>query len=257
MSPFIESKKITDLLDHVDEETLVVFDVDNTLFESSLNIGGVPWFFHLLEKLQAKGLPEKEAEKKLYQVWVQLQHVVPMKLVEPETPSVVQALHEQNIKTIGLTARGMTLAQRTHQQLEGLDIRLHQNTIHAEDLIIDEEAGFVKGVLSMEATGNKGERLIQLCEKIGYSLKRVVAIDDVPHFLEGLQNTLGKHDVPFVGIRYGGADQRLVTFDPARAYVELREVMGDSEHFKLIESAMEVGDRTSSGGRTSTGGRTS
>ena len=54
MSQIIETKKMSTILNHIDDNTLVVFDVDNTLIEPKSLIGGVAWFKNTAKKFEIK-----------------------------------------------------------------------------------------------------------------------------------------------------------------------------------------------------------
>jgi len=236
MKNMLESKNIADVLTHVDDQTLVIFDVDNTLIEPTQQIGGTAWFGHMLEKFQARGMSEQEAIKQAYVVWIQLQQVIKIKTVETQTASVVKQLHEKNIKTMGLTARGFALAYRTSEQLHSLGIALDANTIHQDDVILDESAGFVKGTLFLDPAGNKGERLFQFFSKINYEPQKILFIDDMPMFLQSVCDAVVAKNIPFLGLRYGVADDRSLTFEPARADEELKAAFLGTAHQGLVES---------------------
>ena len=236
MPKILESKDIADVLSYADLETLVIFDVDNTLLEPTQLIGGTAWFGHMLEKFQARGMNEQEAIKQAYVVWIQLQQVIKIKTVEKQTASVVKQLHEKNIKTMGLTARGFALAHRTSEQLYSLGISLDANTIYQDDVILDESAGFVKGTLFLDPAGNKGERLFQFFDKINYEPPKILFVDDMPEFMESVHDAVVAKEIPFVGLRYGVADDRSLTFEPARADEELKAAFLGTEHQGMVES---------------------
>jgi len=224
MSKILETKNIVDVLSHVDAQTLVIFDVDNTLIEPTQQIGGTAWFTHMLKKFEARGIQEADAIPQIYVLWKEVQQVVQVKTVEKQTVSVVTKLHEKKIKTMGLTARGFALGQRTYEQLSSLGISLDAHTIHSDDVKLDETAGFVKGTLFLDPDGDKGERLLQFFDAIAYTPEKILFIDDMPEFLESVRIALGKRGIPFTGLRYGAADDRSLKFEPARADEELKNV---------------------------------
>lgn len=221
----IETKKISDILQYADSDTLVLLDVDQTLIEPASHVGGSAWFDHITEKLQASGVDEKEAIEKVYDVWMRLQDVLPIRLVEAETPSVVKQLHDKQIKTVGLTARGFMLADLTNKTLKSVGIHLDAHTIHDEKIELTKHVGFYNGVLSIEPYGNKGERLISFFEKINYLPKKVLFVDDFRFFLEQASQVLRLKNIQFTGVRYGGSDDNRLTFDPAIADQELRDFL--------------------------------
>lgn len=234
MFKIVESNKIVDLLDYVDEETLVLLDIDNTLIESMQHVGSVAWFSYMLDKLENTGLDTKEAINRIYPVWLELQYAVQVRTVEKDTASVVKQLHNQGIKTMGLTARGFDLGKRTVEQLNSVEIFIENNTIYHKKVELDTLSGFVDGILFMNPEGDKGERLFQFLDKINFSLKKVVFVDDSPFFIDGVKSFFVEKKIPFIGIRYGGADARLKTFSPAHADDELRTIFAGKQNQSII-----------------------
>jgi phosphoserine phosphatase len=230
-----ETKKIIDVFNYVDSETLVLFDVDNTLIEPTSYIGSSTWFSYIVKKTLDRGMEFKEVIDRLIPIFVELQHIISVKPVEAQTAMVVKKLHKQNIKTMGLTARNFILSKRTDEQLRYVDISLDSNTIYDGEIIFSEEVGFYRGVLSIEPFGNKGARLFQLFEKINYWPKKVVFVDDTREFLDGVSDMLAEQNIDFTGLRYGATDGQITAFDPARADQELVQAFEGAGRQSLIE----------------------
>lgn len=235
MSQILESKNISSVLDYVDKNTLVIFDIDNTLIESSHHVGNVAWLAHIMDKLVKKGLNRKEAIGKQYQLWRDLQKSISVKLVDPDSISVLNNLHDSDIKTIGLTGRGADISDRTEEQLKSVGISLSRKTIHDQEVELDKLARFMKGVLSLEFDGHKGKRLVDLFSRLKFVPKRVLFVDDKRHHLEDVKDVLIKSGIPFKGIRYGGADEQEQSFNPDKARDELLRFFEDRKDSELIK----------------------
>lgn len=240
-----ETNKFSDILKYADEETLVLLDVDNTLIEPISYVGGVAWFDYMMAKMKKRGIPEEDVIHKTSFLWVRLQQFVKVRTVEEAIPSVIKTLHKKNIKTMGLTARSFLVSRITDQQLKSVDISLQDNTICGKEIIFTDHAGFYNGVLSIEPFGSKGERLLQFLKKIDYETKKVLFVDDLSSFVEDVGTTLSETSlskgkkIHFKGIRYGGADDQEIRFNPARADEELLMVFRGTEHESLVKSFME------------------
>jgi hypothetical protein len=230
----IESKKLADVLNYVDSDTLVMFDVDNTLIEPKTTLGGVPWFDYMMDKFQKQGLSEPEAIEKVYTAWMELQYIISVKPVEEQTPLVIKQLHERKVKTMGLTARGFMLAEKTDEQLASVGISLADDTIFQEEIIFTQHTGFYKGVLSIQSHTDKGEWVTTFLERINYSPKKVVFVDDLHKFVVQVESAFIRKNVPFTGIRYGAIDNCHVLFDPARAEEELKAAVAGTEREKIL-----------------------
>lgn len=232
----LESKNITDVLHYVDSDTLVIFDVDNTLIESATAVGGTAWFDYMLARLLQQGFSRDDAVKKLYRAFVTVQGFVNMKPVEENTVSVVQRLHGLGIKTLGLTARGFMVARETDRQLKAVGISLDKNTLYDEEIVFAEHDGFLKGVLFVKPFTDKGEKLFTFFERIKYQPKKVLFVDDMSHFLGEVSTVLAAKKIPFTGIRYGATDSRMVSFNGAKADEELRTLFHGTEYQALMDS---------------------
>jgi len=238
MTQVIESNRISDVLHHADEKTLVIFDVDNTLIMPETHVGGSAWFMHMIQMFCDKGLSEQEAIEKVYEFFVQLQHFIPIKMVEYDTADVIQKLHARAVKTLGLTGRGFSLSRQTVAQLQSVNISIGTNTIHDKEIVFNARVGFFNGILSLNADGDKGECLIALFEKIDYWPERVVFVDDLRYYIDDVYNVLVPRKIPFIGIRYGAADEQHIKFDPARADDELRRLLAGTEYHNVVKEIL-------------------
>lgn len=234
----IESNKIEDVLVHADEKTLVLFDVDNTLIEPVEDVGNTAWFKYVFKKFLARGLTEEQAGMKIYALWTKLSDFYNYKLVEEKTSAVVKQLQEKKIKTMGLTARGFDIAAATTKHLASVDISFHPSPIHNQEVSLDKFVGFSKGTLFSWVVGGKGASLLKFFERIKFEPEKILFIDDDPRYLDEVQRALGAKNIPFKGIRYGGADLQHERFNPARAEEEIRTFFAGTENMALVEEIL-------------------
>lgn len=222
----IESRKISDVFKYVSDGTLVAFDVDNTLITPISGMGGAIWFKHNVDRLIGRGVDPIIANDRVYAAFVDIQSFISVRPVETQTVEVVSKLHKLGIKTVGLTARGVSLKDRTVEQLRSVGISLCANTVYDKLVVLDEKAVFDSGVISVNhgKFPGKGRRLLAFLEKIKYNPKKIVFVDDDVSFIEDVSLVLKENKVPFTCIRYGVMDELNFTFDPARADDELRAI---------------------------------
>src|SRR5690348_3719247 len=72
---------------YTDKDTLVLFDLDHTVFESeNYGYGHANWFYDEIEKAKAKGIDEKITIKKIFPHWLLSQQTAQVKPVEAFTP---------------------------------------------------------------------------------------------------------------------------------------------------------------------------
>jgi hypothetical protein len=235
MPQIIETKKISDVLTHVNKETLVIFDIDNTLIEPVSFIGGTAWFRHETDRLIKKGGNIEELAEKFSALWGRVQPFIKIKTVESNTANVVKQLHEKDIYTMGLTGRSFKLEQITVDQLCSVDISIDNKTIYKNRLGFSGSTGFFGGVLSVGPTGHKGEVLDSFFRKINYNAKRILFIDDDPEYIEEVETVVNSKKIDFVGIRYRAADDRIEKFDPAKADEELKQIFSKINKGKRVD----------------------
>ena len=225
--PLIESTQFSDVLNYVDNDTVVLLDVDNTLIEPATNVGTIAWLDHYVTKLMEKGMDKIAAVKKVYKLWLPLQYKITVKTVEKDISRVINQLHASGIKTMGLTARGFGMAEQTDKQLKSVDIVLENNTLHDDKIVFSEGEGFYKGVLSIFPGENKGKHLLAFFEHINNFPKKVLFVDDKDFFIEEVGVALKRLNIDFTGIRYGGADDSFKTVDLQKADEELVMYLGN------------------------------
>jgi len=151
---------------------------------------------------------------------------VPMIPVETTTPSVVKQLHEKNIPTLALTARSLHIADRTLDQLANMGIHLSIPHIQQKEMFLTLPTHipsmYKQGIL-FSGSNNKGDVLLEFFKEANYYPKMVIFVDDKRKYLEQVEKTLETKAIPFIGVRYGGCDERVKNFDPIEAEYELAQ----------------------------------
>ena len=134
---------------------------------------------------------------------------------------------------MALTARMFSLSVPTVRHLLSAGIDFSQNSLHDKEIIFDDMFAFSKGVLYSGLREQKGSGLIKFLEKINHTPDNILFIDDAEHHAQEVHESLNSYGIPTTCIRYGGADHRAVTFDPARADKDLLKIIGQ-ERFDLL-----------------------
>lgn len=233
MPKIIESKKIVDVLNHADQKTLVIFDIDNTLVETVQEFGSLAWHANMTKKLRSKGTEYFQAMQKTCAAFAEIENLVSFKTIEPETLEVVKTLNQQNIPNMVLTKRMFSTKRSVVKQLRSTGLEFSQNTIHDKEIKFTELRGFAEGILYSGLGDDKGECLLSLFEKINYTAEKILFIDDERHHVEEFYKTLNAKGIDTTCIRYDGADERVAKFNPAKADQELLAVISQ-ERFNNI-----------------------
>ena len=203
-------------------DTLLIYDIDNTVFEPTGNYGSDQWFYYLNKVYRMDGLSAEDAEEKALMLWNKTQHLITVMPVEKGIPGLIKEQQQSGIKVIAMTARTKEIAAITFDQLKSIDVSFQQSSVLKDDIILIEMKSspllksdllFQDGVLFVGEKNGKGDALLMLLEKLKYPPANVVFVDDRMKHLIGTEKALGTISVPFQGFRYGGADEKVKAFD--------------------------------------------
>lgn len=226
----LESDRLATLLDHHDENTWVVFDVDNTLLEATTHMGSDQWARYLDIKVLAAGYTEEERENIQDSMWRLAQLFINVRLIEPNTPEFIRQIPGS---VFALTARDPLLVNLTHEHLESVNIAFQSQ--ESCTFPLDKPNRFERGIL-FSGENKKSELLEALFNKVGKP-KRLIFIDDKWSHIKDVERLAQKLNIDYVGIRYSGADERVKSFDPKIADIQwqhLPTLLSDEEALKLL-----------------------
>lgn len=242
---------IEEELKRADEETLVIFDINDVLFESK----------ELLFKEQNSDLLKEllnEGSKVppiLFSVVVQ----GPVVYVDKNFVRIIRNLQNKNVKVIALT-NGLVGSCGYVKSMEGLLIQqLHNLNYHLEkswpnlknaqiyitrsrDRKILFEEGIVFANKSISKT-SKGESLLAFFKYSGFYPKKVIFIDDKLKNLKSVSNVLEKEGIEFVGFEYTKARNRkylpIITKEHAKLQLSIlkkkHKLLSDDEISKILQ----------------------
>jgi len=220
----IESYSIQDFLNYSDQETLAIFDIDNTLTElqSSLEIGGHHWFNYLVQEKENAGLSHIDATESILPIHLAIHLQSLLKPVEKYTPSLIHELQQKKIKTIALTARPLILVDRTVEQLLHIDIDFSITPLYRDILMFNAEyPACHKNGIVFTGYNSKGQTLIAFLDLINYNPKKIVFIDDKLEYIKSVEKAVEERNIEFIGIHYKRLEEKEKNFDPAKAQQEL------------------------------------
>ena len=213
-SKILESKNMSDLLPFVDRDTIVIFDVDYTLFHSKTCLGSPEWGLYLLQKEMKKGQKREVCFNKNYPAWLKAQQFNEIELLDKKIPHIIKALNNKSLGYIALTSRLSTALEITRWQLHKFNIEFNKSPLaaHAYASSFKHPAVFREGVLFCHDFNNKGDVFTEWFAQIEPQLKRkkgvkrIVFVDDVLENLVSVQEAAENMGLEFVGIRYSKAD---------------------------------------------------
>jgi len=208
-----EIKNMDELHSYLKPDMLIVFDIDNTLMEPVQELGSDQWFYHRIKEYEAWGKSKQEALEKALKQWTSIQNVTKVRLCEAGTDEIVQNLQRQGFTIMGLTTRGLGMSELTIQQLGLIHVNLSPTAPTQEEIHFMNERGclFRTGILFTAAT-HKGEAMRKLFDKIDWWPKSILFINDKQTHIAEFEETMIQHGVPFIGLRYGATDERVLNF---------------------------------------------
>jgi hypothetical protein len=211
----IEAPHFKTLLNHIDKDTLILLDIDDTLLIPNQMLGCDEWFIHRMDELHALGMPKGQALEKTIAEWESIRHITDMHIVEEGNDIIVQRLQDEGYSVMGLTTQGIALATRTHQQLNVNNFDLTRSAPNADGVYFSLQGHGVlyrNGVLFTSGR-HKGKALLNLLKAWDLKPKHVVFINDKESHLKEVQESLENQGIAFTGLRYAFSDQKKSEFN--------------------------------------------
>jgi hypothetical protein len=209
-----EIARFQEVTGFVDQNTLLLLDIDNTLMRPVQTLGNDTWFEYRLKKNKESGV--QDPLEKTIAEWEAIRHLTQMELVEAEIPGVIRHLQGQGVSLMGLTVQGLALATRTVLQLGDLGVDLSLTSIGSVD-----HCSFVRGHTILHRKGilftsgkSKGESFFQFSSDLGVLPKKIVLVDDKLSNLKSVEKEAEERGVEFVGLRYSACDEQIANFSP-------------------------------------------
>ena len=179
---------------------LVILDLDDTTITTPEGqwLGRSETFYHMVEQ-EARLNPDKGRMDIIRDIEALLLMVYPhtrVQLTDPELPEVINRLKARGITVIGMTARGLSLAQITLDQLEKAGVEF-SNTGPLRTLLLEGErqVRIDRGIVFAGQQNSKGETLLALqADKVLSIPAQVMLVDDRKRHLLTVKDALHRHD---------------------------------------------------------------
>ena len=202
--------------------TLVLFDLDNTLVEPTTELASEHWFDACLKLYQTKGLSCCQAIKIVLPIYMKILHEVQMKTVEPDTVSVFNNLLSK-VPTIAVTSRSLPLCDLTFRQLQSVGINFQQSMLVKHAFALDTcPIRFDHGILFCSGT-DKGCAVTQFLKKLHLSPQLIILVDDKLKHVQAVAKAAAQQNISFVGLRYGFLDEKVKSFTLDQKSIALLE----------------------------------
>ncbi len=212
---------IQEVLSEATPDTLVVFDIDNTLIRPCQLLGSEEWFqYHLKQKKEALRNDE-EALNQTLDLLHSIYAVTKVQPMEPETAKVVGQVQNRGGMVIGLTSRGPMSANMTIRHLTsvGIDLSVASPTKASFPLIDLSETLYHRGIIFSNGK-SKRQSLLSFFRQLSWRPQRIVYVNDQGKYLDEV-SAFENEGISYTGLRYSRGDAYMQNFNPLLCDIEL------------------------------------
>lgn len=234
----IECQRLHEILPFIDENTLVVFNINNVLTVSSQDAGTTPWAEEHIARISAeKNLPKPHATNLFIPLWHDILIASDVELFDPNAEAIIRYLQSNNIKTMALTNRYVEMGYPTHRQLRSVGIDFAKNPPFPEDFFIqgtESPTKYIEGIIFNGLINFKGDSLAAFLKQIKYSPSKLIYIEDKPKHLAQVEQAITALGIPFIGVHFGALELQRQAYRPDLAALQVHY------HFDILDDASAI-----------------
>ncbi len=210
-----EIKSMREITPFITPQTLLVFDLDNTVVEPVQTLGSDQWFEYMVQGFEKSGQSKEVAIQKAIIFWNEIAQTTRIRPVEAITPQIIRQAQIAGLTVLGLTARHVTSAAATERQLASIGVNFQARPIFDRPIGSSslEDAHFRRGIMYVGPHLTKGAALTQFLARLKIRPARVVFIDDKAKHTQTVEAALNAIGIPNFDFRYGAADARVGAFN--------------------------------------------
>jgi hypothetical protein len=230
----VQTNQMSEVLSHVDFNTWVFFDIDDTLITSQMQLGRSDYYFVQFTKLRQQGMEEEQAHEICRAHWNEVQEKCPIRLMDPLIPGIVSQIQQMAAYTLGLTARGPQTNLITQRQLRSLNLDFTTSSPSTVSAELPYWHLYENGVWFVESNG-KGHAVRKWFAGLSEHPTKVVFVDDRLHHLENMEAQLSDLSIEYVGVHYIKTLEHL--FDSKIAEIQAKyfpQILSDEEAEKKL-----------------------
>lgn len=228
----IEIQQMEEIIPEIDADTLVFFDVDNTLLISECMLGSESWWSSTEKILEQTGITFENAASHLVPTMWKIFETVPQIALEKITPELIRNLQDQNQCVFGLTARDLTPPHfanfdlLTHHQLRNVLIDFSNHSLDLEGSAI---SNFFSHGIIFTCEQLKGPYLLNFLQSANLHPRKVIFIDDNLKQLQSVQASMDALGICFTGFHYLASRKFHEAFDPLIANIQLSYLLNTGQ----------------------------
>lgn len=200
---------------HVDKNTMVLWDLDNTIIHSHVMEARDEWFRAYLTHWNEQGDPE--AFNRTITRYLDAHSRTTVEVIEPETRDVVEEMNQLAKHTFGITSRGHMMKEDTARQLESVNVSFNPPEVQNFQKDLDGRlVVFHNGVLFCNGRP-KSHCLTAFLNETGIKAKSMFFVDDHEKHVRDLQEMAAALSIHYVGFRYAAKDSVVTSFSLSEA----------------------------------------
>ncbi len=220
----------------IEADTLVVFDLDHTIFEGAQgSYGHGLWFYDVLAQGRAQGYTDEAIFEKLYPHWLHSQEISSVKFIEASTPALLDELQTQQIPVMAATSRQKPSAKATLRQLAQLNIHFKtapalskEPSNHFKNPIYQQD-----GVIFAHDFNKKGEVLKAYLDENQHTFKTIILLEDSFGNITNTIHAFKDSPTKVIGLYYTKvADQKKDSWHETKAKKEFLKVALQTSHLE-------------------------
>lgn len=232
----VETQRFADILAEVDSNTIIFFDIDDTLINTSCMLGNTSWWRYFVLKTQ-----EMKANPQIIDPIVRkIIQKVPVELIEEDSSHHIKNLQTQGILTFALTARSINEFDEdgfiTYQQLKNVGI--HFSNHELSPLLDDQNLIFFSRGIIFTNYQEKGPVLKKFLDQMDLHPIKIVFIDDNIKQIQSVESMAHKMNIPFIGFRYSKLDALHQNFDPLIVNIQLESLLNADQILSNEEASI-------------------
>jgi hypothetical protein len=230
----VQTDHIEDVLPYVDQNTIVFFDVDDTLFTANTQLGKAFRFLDEWKMLKDRGVDEEQALEICRKSWDAIQEKCLVQYLEPEVKTVLEWVQAQALYTMALTARASRTVAITNDQLKFLDLDFKICCPLKLEVELPIEHHYQDGIWFIERN-EKGTSVRKWLDTIPIHPEKIILVDDTYKHLKNMEESLSDLKIEFIGIHYTKAQENPYRSEIAQKQAEyFPEILTDEEASQLL-----------------------
>jgi|GEM_PF-961299 hypothetical protein len=233
------------LVKEADQDTLVLWDVDQTLLTPNDPILKPKWEKLLDQWLGGKKFIFDRSGKKRY-IFREILMSAPHSVLDHDSPSLIKNLQKKQIPVIAFSAAVGGKIGKTDsfidwriEELKRFDFDFSSSFSHIDTLTLPKDSYnefppiYKSGVL-LTSLHDKGPVLIDFFEAIQWTPKKVIFIDDQMANIESVAQSLGE-EIEVIGIYYTAASELPCELNEEKAHFQVEHFLKTGQWLPSVE----------------------